>query len=76
MAKKIIFCILDTSGLISKNSANLDPWKVFGFITNQFLELMKKYVNSRPKKILMRNIDRLTKRKDNQLVRYFEFFLE
>jgi hypothetical protein len=76
MAKKIIFCILDTSGLIAKNSSNLEPWTLFEFIKDQFLSLMKKYINSKQKRDLLNNIESLTSSKNSQLTKYFEFYLD
>jgi hypothetical protein len=74
MAKKILFCILDTSGLISKNSKNLEPAMLFELITNQFVDLMQKYVNCKEKKELLKNIKGLAN--TEKILKYFEFYLD
>lgn len=76
MAKKIIFCILDTSGLIAKNSYGLEPWSIFEFINLTFIKLMRKHINSKSKKRLYDNIRALTCPVKKDLFKYFEFYLE
>ena len=74
MAKKIIFCILDTSGLISKNSKNLKPRFLFKRITRLFVDLMKKYLNTKMKTDLVRNIEKLAF--NGEIFKYFDFYLD
>lgn len=74
MAKKILFCILDTSGLVAKNSRNLQAEQLFSLITRQFVSLMGKYVNCPQKRDLIKNIRVLAN--ETEILKYFEFYLD
>ena len=73
MARKIIFCFLDTSGLIAKNSKNLDPVVVYKIIVDNFLRLMVQNLNCDKKTTLMQNIKHM--HRPEKLMKYFNFYL-
>lgn len=73
MARKIIFCFLDTSGLIAKNSKNLDPVEVYKIIGNTFLKLMRKSINCDKKSILLQNLNFM--QNPQRLMKFFGFYL-